>query len=94
MKKEGDRMLDDKGLSESWDNFAKQRGFSNLSLDVQIRISKVLRYCKNLNKNLDIIDLGCGQGDVSHQLKLMRFRNLIGIEISKISLYVINCFFN
>lgn len=82
MEKEGDGVLDDKGLSESWDNFAEQRGLSNLPLDAQIRISKVLRYCKDLNKNLCIIDLGCGQGGVSHQLKLMGFGNLVGIEIS------------
>lgn len=83
MKKEGDGVLEDMGLSESWDKFAEQReGLQKLPLDMQIRISKVLRYCKNLDKNLCIIDLGCGQGDVSHQLKLMGFRNLVGIEIS------------
>lgn len=80
--KNEDGVLDDKRLSESWDNFAEQRGFSNLPLDAEIRISKVLRYCKDLNKNLCIIDLGCGQGDVSHQLKLMGFGNVVSIEIS------------
>lgn len=82
VKKEGDGMLDDMGLSESWDKFAEQRGLRKLSFDTQISISKVLRYCKDLNKNLRIIDLGCGQGDVSHQLKLIGFKNLVGIEIS------------